>query len=603
MKKYFALVFILVSLVFPESLDAKESFLTSYNVTYNVFEKTPTRVQFEVALTNTTSLSYASSYSITLSFKNIENVKASDADGNITPQVSKKDDGQKIDLVFNKRVVGMGNTLYFNLSFDTTDVAKKVGNIWEINIPGLTNQDEFSSFNVHVRVPSSFGKPIYIKPKQTENTLDFTKDDLGKSGISIAFGEKQYYSFTLKYHLENNNLFPITTEIALPPSTNYQNVFIESIDPKPRNVINDEDDNWLAQYQISPSDKKDITVKGMTEISLFPKKQFLSNEQQNKYLISKQYWQTQDLRIKTLAERLKTPAAIYEYVVKTLNYDYSRVTENKPRLGALGVLDKPSSAVCLEFTDLFIAIARAAGIPAREVDGFAYTQNSKQRPLSLVKDILHAWPEYYDKESQAWIMVDPTWGKTSGIDYFSTFDFDHFAFVIKGVNSSYPIPAGGYKLAAFGNTKDVEVTLVENKPSTLTSFDLKLNQPAFILSGLPVQGSITIKNTGNTILEKQNFTISASDIFEDMNVTFDKIPPFGFSTNKFSFGKTPFLTKKSMIITIRGSEKLISQKVEISPIPITWWTILGGVFIAILGITLSIIIARTWDLPFFRQKR
>jgi transglutaminase-like putative cysteine protease len=52
--------------------------------------------------------------------------------------------------------------------------------------------------------------------------------------------------------------------------------------------------------------------------------------------------------------------------------------------------------VCLEFTDLFIAIARAAGIPAREIDGFGYTQNAINRPISIDEDILHAWPEYYD---------------------------------------------------------------------------------------------------------------------------------------------------------------------------------------------------------------
>src|SRR5205085_322452 len=146
------------------------------------------------------------------------------------------------------------------------------------------------------------------------------------------------------------------------------------------------------------------------------------------------YWQTNDPAIKALGQELKTPKDIYEYVVKTLSYDFTRVTDDKPRLGAALALKNPTSAVCREFTDLFIAIARSAGIPAREVDGFAYTENAKQRPLSLVKDILHAWPEYYDTNKKTWVMVDPTWGSTTGgIDYFQVLDLDHFAFAIKGI--------------------------------------------------------------------------------------------------------------------------------------------------------------------------
>ena len=99
----------------------------------------------------------------------------------------------------------------------------------------------------------------------------------------------------------------------------------------------------------------------------------LSDKDRRLYTAAKTYWQTGDDRILTLTRQLKTPRAIYDYVVHALTYDIDRVLQRKERAGALGALKNPSSAVCLEFTDLFIALARAAGIPAREVDGFAYT--------------------------------------------------------------------------------------------------------------------------------------------------------------------------------------------------------------------------------------
>ena len=215
-----------------------------------------------------------------------------------------------------------------------------------------------------------------------------------------------------------------------------------------------------------------MKVNGRAKVLLRPKKQKLSQKERKEYLKEQPFWQTTDKRIKELALELKTPYKIYKYVVDNLKYDFKRLQTGMPRLGALGVLKNPSSAVCLEFTDLFIALARAAGIPAREVNGFAYTQNSKERPLSLVKDVLHAWPEYYDSDMQTWVMVDPTWENTTGgTDYFYTLDFDHLAFVIKGISSTYPIPAGAYKISNNQTARDVIVEFGNsfNKPFFLTN--------------------------------------------------------------------------------------------------------------------------------------
>ncbi len=460
MKKFFLIVFLLFFIFYFSSSVALalENFTTAYDVTYTVREDESTHVLFNIILTNTTSQYYASTYKIRLGFTNISNIKASDPGGPIIPVITESTTGKSISLTFNKKAVGLDNKIPFTLSFDTNEIAQKQGEIWEINIPGLTNQGDFADFTVHVRTPSNLGEPIYIKPEQNTSSLDFTKEQLGKSGISMAFGESQYYAFNLVYHLKNNQFFPIKTEIALPPTTNYQDVVIESINPPPLSVQQDTDGNWLALYALSPTRKIDVIVKGKVQIFLTPKKEELSQDLRLEYTKEQPFWEAND-DIKALARRLKTPENIYNYVITNVTYDFSRVTNISPRLGAAAVLANPTSAVCLEFTDLFIALARSAGIPARQVDGFAYTQNAKQRPLTLVKDILHSWPEYYDDERQAWIMVDPTWGNTTrGIDYFNMLDFDHFAFIIKGKSSVYPIPAGGYKLKGQESTKDISVS-------------------------------------------------------------------------------------------------------------------------------------------------
>ena len=202
-----------------------------------------------------------------------------------------------------------------------------------------------------------------------------------------------------------------------------------------------------------------------------------------------------------MAEELKTPRQIYDYVVDNLIYDYGRLGESTTRLGAANALDNQDSALCMEFTDLFIALARARGIPARAVNGYAYTDNSSLRPLSLKQDVLHAWPEYYDQERQLWRPVDPTWGNTTGgVDYFAQTDLNHFAFVILGEDSSYPIPAGAYKT----NDQPAKNVAVNFGRSVLPEpqVEVEFNLPRESLAGVNLTGKIIVKNTGNVALYK-----------------------------------------------------------------------------------------------------
>lgn len=565
------ILLVLLLLFFASSIfgtvSADETVSITYDVTYKVLESGLTNVAFNVGLINTTSDYYTSSYSLEVGFNDIRNVKATDPDGFISPIISKSENGQKIKLNFNSRVVGMGKILNFNFSFDTPEIAVNQGKIWEINIPGLPGGDKYNDFNIHVNVPRSFGKASYVKPKRDLSDLNFTKEELGIGGISIAFGEYQYYAFDLSYHIKNSNLFPIKTEIALPPETNYQKIMLENIEPKPLNVIEDKDGNWLAEYFLMPGGKKDIKVSGKTQLSLMPKRINVNEADLSEYLKEKRYWKLTSGKIQELSKDLKTPKEIYDYTVKTLKYDFSRVLLNKPRVGSEGILMDPSSAVCMEFTDLFIALARASGIPAREVDGFAYTQNSKQRPVSLVKDVLHAWPEYYDYQKQTWVMVDPTWGNTTGgVDYFNTLDFDHFAFVIRGQESSYPIPAGGYKLKEDENKKDVNVSFTDTYDEINPAVEAAINLPDKVFSMLPVSGNIILKNTGSVLFPSQILRIKSNNLYpRERNIVVNNIPPFGYVKVPFSFERNSLLRREKALIEFKVKSKIFYQTVDISP--------------------------------------
>ncbi len=584
---------------------ASNDFQTSTKAMYTIYDTGITHIVFNITLTNTSSKFFASSYTLNPGISDIRNLSVSDPLGAITPKLISGKNGKSILVNFNSKVAGFGRKLPFTISLDTSDVAKREGRIWEINIPGLPVSNDYSNFSAFVTVPASFGNPSYIKPNSEyqdfeykNHTFVFSKNELEHSGISMGFGNMQIYSFTISYHIKNHNLFPITETIALPPSTNYQTVYIESISKKPENVVVDKDGNWLARYYLYPSEEKNITVKGIAKVFLTPKEEI--GKHLSDYLKSDPNWQIDNPQIQKLGKKLKTPKAIYNYVASHLHYDFSRVLDNKPRLGALDALDNPKSAVCLEFTDLFIALSRSAGIPAREIDGFAYTTNIKERPLSLVKDILHAWPEYYDYSKKTWIMVDPTWGNTTnGVDYFNTMDFDHFAFVIKGENSTYPIPAGGYKTGNTQNEKDVEVKFINKYNASPAKFSFQTDIAKKSLSELPINGSITISNTGSSILASQTIVIT-SDLFPKKQIIkSSEVPPYGFLKIPFYLESPNFLTNKISEVKITVAGKTFIYSVDIVPFN-SKMLYIGGAIIAIFIAFLSFIAARARNLSIFR---
>lgn len=605
------LIIILFFLKFSSKALAQSNFSTDYNVTYSVGNNANTHVILGGVLKNLTDKYYASSYNIQVGFTDIKNLSASDLEGSINPKITKNEKGSTITLTFNQNVVGLNKKLNFNISFDTSQVVQNFNNIWDINIPGISAENDFSSFNVNVNYPVFLGKPTYIKPilssdsiQKSIGSLFFTKNDLGGSGISIAFGNFQIYDFNLKYNLENKNLFPISTEIALPPNTNYQDISLEKIDPKPINVRIDKDGNWLAKYILPSTKKLEIFVNGKAKVYLNPKTEDLDQVSAKNYLKNQQYWDSDNEKIKTLAKNLKTPYAIYQYVVKTLKYDFERVKTNSPRLGSIKGLDNPNSAVCLEFTDLFIALSRAAGIPAREINGFAYTTNTNERPLSFVKDILHAWPEYYDFDKKAWIMVDPTWGNTTGgVDYFNVLDFNHIAFVIKGLSSNYPVPAGGYKLSSNQNTKDVDVfigTVFQNDNSKLNA---EIIFPDTLLSGLPINGEIKILNPGKTLISKQEIQVSTKILDPVKQSVLSKdIPPYGYQILILSFDKTSILTNSKDTIKITVNNNNTYKNVIILPFFVNKLFILGGLLIASFIIIISLTAYLYRRISLFRQR-
>ncbi|MDO8741826.1 MAG: transglutaminase domain-containing protein [Candidatus Roizmanbacteria bacterium] len=457
-------------LFLPFSSVLATDFKTDYQVEYNLSQSQDSlssQVDFKIKITNLKSDVYVNKFAI--SFPNtfsINNLKASDDNGLITPKMTIDEQKTKVELEFSDPAIGKDSVNTFFLNFNQANLFKVNGKVWEVVLPVIENtQDE--SYQVTVNLPeATTNKKISIaKPKPdlvSGNKIIW--DNPKTKTIYAVFGDNQVYQTELVYHLKNDQIYPVTTEIAFPPDTIFQKTFIQSISPIPESVYQDEDGNYLGKYFLKPLENKTITYKSFIQIYVQPRDEVVPvvrkaiDQQKNYLLTAKKYWQIDKIdSIKNITQQEE----IYNFVTNILQYNYKKLNSQNKRLGANFVLSHPDQAVCLEFTDLFVAITREKGIYSREIEGYGFSLDPKLQPLSLSSDILHAWPEYYDLKTENWIAVDPTWGNTSGIDYFSSFDLNHVTFAIHGKNPDYPLPAGMYKIE---NSRDVSIKPVIDDP-------------------------------------------------------------------------------------------------------------------------------------------
>ena len=133
------------------------------------------------------------------------------------------------------------------------------------------------------------------------------------------------------------------------------------------------------------------------------------------YLAPRAKIESSDARIKAIADLISKRSggssdldiarAAFEFTRSSLSYNMSSPAVNQGALAGL----QAGSGCCEEFASLFVAICRAAGVPARVVNGYAndrYELAQDSNPINLAGR-RHQWAEFY-LDGRGWIPVDPT---------------------------------------------------------------------------------------------------------------------------------------------------------------------------------------------------
>lgn len=513
MKRLISLLYLLASLFTAGQVSAASEFTTNLKSSYTVEASGLTSVTHEISLQNNLAHIYATSYTLSINSDELTSISARDEIGALEVSSEIKDGLTTMNVALSRPKIGKDQTKTILITYKTQNIAEIIGDTKTINIPRLGKANEAESYTRIVRIEGIGNQKslIYPPPQSVSAEGKFTQYSFvghQNDSLSLIFGESVTYELGLTYELKNKELSSSVSELALPPDTGYQHVVLSKVTPSPSEIVVDQDGNWLARYPLKSQEK--ILVKATLFVTIYPEpilydpsKSEISSRSESKY------WNQKASIVESLATQLKTPENIYSYLTDSFTYNYAGASQPNTRLGAEQALLAPTNLLCTEFTDSFVALGRALGIPTREINGYGYTSIESLYPQNQSSDILHAWPEYFDREQKRWIAVDPTWGTTTGgIDYFNKLDFNHITFVRHGAEDSYPLPAGAYKSSP--DDKYVEVKVAADIPASVTSFDIK-----------DLDDHLVIVNTGSSALVNETITHEG----REYKITY--LPPFG----------------------------------------------------------------------------
>jgi len=440
-------------------------------------------------------------------------------------------------------------SITFKIEYDNYGLIEKKGALIDFYAPGFKSTDGEDqtgattsyTYDTYVNISKSLPELNFITPDPSErgSTDEYTRyffsyEALLNKYIWAQIGRVQYYKFLITQSVQSTettstgyeNEYKIIVPRSIDEPQMYQKVYYIRIDPQPSYVETDIDGNLVFAFKMPTTENRTITIEGFAEVGRNSEainentvgsiRDGVINDMGN-YLSEATYWEVNDPQIKAKAVEIAgtednvflLSQKLYDYVIGKIDYSKVKRFGLNERQGALNTLNG-SAAVCMEYSDLYLTLARAAGIPTRAVFGYGYDskiQNDLQEA--------HQWVEVFMPGVDKWVSIDVTWGESGmkmaegNLNHF----FTHVASVSPnspslverksyGLESDLATPV--YKIDAYasisdsGGLKTQEMLLAEypipvESTNTFTTFINSMNIGSFVsVSGIMIVVGIVL---------------------------------------------------------------------------------------------------------------
>lgn len=256
--------------------------------------------------------------------------------------------------------------------------------------------------------------------------VDYQTDRLYKIKIAdeALFARSQEKRQRLDFVFEVRNFGPDSVKtldvyLALPVNMNNQDLLIEPLlTPQPTDIITDQWGQKVAHYRfkdLAAADFREVSM--ITEAALYNVNYFvfpdkvgtladIPGDTLKKYLVDDSKYSMTDPVIQNGVKNAlgdeKNPywiaRKIFNYVIKHMEYELAGGWNLAPT-----VLERGTGS-CSEYSFVYIAMCRAAGLPARYVGAVTVRGDD-----ASMDDVFHRWVEVY-LPGYGWIPVDPSGG-------------------------------------------------------------------------------------------------------------------------------------------------------------------------------------------------
>lgn len=447
--------------------------------------------------------------------KTLPTVKVTNGSGTAVPFTTRVN-GQNIEIVVKLATsIQFNQTRTLQAEYDSFALLNKAGAIYDLYIPTFAKEFQFEDNNTKrvistaVNIPKTLGPINFVNPKKTPKDLGdklqytYTQQELTGTVSWLQIGNKQFYKFDIRQPYTGTSNVPglfNTYNVILPrdivSGALNQKIHFTQVSPTPEVVFHDENDNLIAKFALPASETGEIIVSGYAEVT--ENNQFdikysgdlsdLNSNVLGANIAPAEFWEVDSSAIQAKASELKgSETNVYNLISKTYQYvvdqiDYSEVKRFgiNERQGALKTL-QGGAAVCMEYSDLFIALMRAQGVPARAAFGYGYDTRATNGI-----DTAHQWAEVYLPAQDTWVSIDTTWGE-SGTDVIGG-NLNHFFKYVANESPNEPAPVSA---SYYGNLGEIsadkfQILAVDSIPT-----DAQLSTQADLLAKYPEKTGIT----------------------------------------------------------------------------------------------------------------
>jgi len=291
--------------------------------------------------------------------------------------------------------------------------------------------------------------------------------------------ERTRLKFTLTVvvdNLGNAQATNIPLRLGLPiDSGDHQKVIDIQTSIPPERITNDTFGNKFIHYtidELGPGESFNLSIDMTLELvsidtDILSASKGVNEEDLDRYLLGSALINVNEPSVIEVARQIATRSDdikeiawnTYEWVIDNIFYQ-----QVAGELDAATTL-RNGEGGSAELANLFVALMRANGIPARRVSGWGNVFDEGEE--LVISRFSHGWAEFY-VDDIGWVQVDPAWGKTSKFDNFAKTDDDHVLLTI-GAGVKY-LWRGPYS-TPFGDTNvdtDYTLTVRERKVENLS---------------------------------------------------------------------------------------------------------------------------------------